>query len=354
MPLAVSSASLSRLHDLRAEGPSGGDVVDGYAPDDLEGALERRALLSDGKNSMHAAASAAPAVSMPGVVVARNYMQVARLKLELYVAEVRLFLGSSSCNFLLLNALSTGVVNQIFETYLFISLEESIHASKGFGGLCTCIGSFSCAPVFYFSGRWIEAYGHGRCIFAAEAIYAVRLVLLVATPYNWAYSKEVLLVQHLLHGPSFALFWAASVDAIFKQSPKHLGASCMGVLNMFFNTLGACIGSLLWGCVLSLSLVVFVCFYFALSLSISLSLSSLVSLSIIYFTSTHTLTISLSRSFTPSRSQVRVRVVWRHVCELLRGGHPVAGRYRVLLLATHALAGPGPGSGRQAGQGQGR
>ena len=53
--------------------------------------------------------------------------------------------------------------------------------------------------------------------------------------------------MHVLHGPSFALFWASSVDAIYKQSPKHLGASCMGVLNMFFNTLGAAIGSLLWG-----------------------------------------------------------------------------------------------------------
>ena len=244
--MAMSSASLSRLQELRphSEGQGGalGSSASGYQ-NDLEGGIqERHPLLSNG-----GCIEPAPASVSSGAAANKSYVQVARLKLDLYVAEVRQFLGSRSCNFLLLNALSTGIVNQIFETYLFISLEESIHASKGFGGLCTCIGSFSCAPVFYYSGQWIEVYGHGQCILVAESIYAMRLLLLALSPYDWAYSKEALLVQHLLHGPSFALFWATSVDAIFKQSPKHLGASCMGVLNMFFNTLGACIGSLLWG-----------------------------------------------------------------------------------------------------------
>jgi hypothetical protein len=39
----------------------------------------------------------------------------------------------------------------------------------------------------------------------------------------------------------------ASVDAIFNQSPKHLGTSCMATLNLFYQALGFGIGSLLWG-----------------------------------------------------------------------------------------------------------
>ena len=122
-----------------------------------------------------------------------------------------------------------------------------MHASDGFSGLCTCIGSFSCAPVFWYSSQLIDKYGHGRCILVAEIVYLFRLVVISMIPYNWIYSKQLILFMHVFHGPSFALFWSASVDAVFKQSPKHLATSCMACMSMFHNVLGPCIGSLILG-----------------------------------------------------------------------------------------------------------
>jgi predicted MFS family arabinose efflux permease len=241
MPLNVSSASLTRLKELHSNGgnSSSTDALDDSDIDIEGGSPNKVGLTIDG----HGHNIDPPELKSQ----IKSYVQVARLKLEVYFAEVRQFLGNKSCNFLLINALSTGVVNQIFETYLFISLDESMHTSKGFVGLCTCIGSMTCAPVFYYSQLWIDKYGHSQCILFAEYVFFLRLVLFTVTPYNTIYTKPFILLMHVLHGPSFALFWASSVDAIYKQSPKHLGASCMGVLNMFFNTLGAAIGSLLWG-----------------------------------------------------------------------------------------------------------
>jgi len=168
-------------------------------------------------------------------------------KLRQSVVDVKQFLAKKSCNFLLLNAFLTGVIMQVMETYLFVSFAESMHSTNGFGGLCSCVGSFSCAVFFFFSDTFIKKYGHGHCLLFAEAVFFLRLVLLSVTSYHWKYSRQLLVAQHIFAGPSFAIFWATSVDALFKQSPKHLGSTCMATLNMFYFVLGPCIGSLLWG-----------------------------------------------------------------------------------------------------------
>jgi len=172
---------------------------------------------------------------------------LAHSKLYQSVSDVKQFLAKKSCNFLLLNAFLTGVIMQVMETYLFVSFAESMHSTNGFGGLCSCVGSFSCALFFFFSDRFIKKYGHGQCLLFAEAVFFLRLALLSATSYHWKYSRQLLVAQHVFAGPSFAIFWATSVDALFKQSPKHLGSTCMATLNMFYFVLGPCVGSLLWG-----------------------------------------------------------------------------------------------------------
>ena len=56
-----------------------------------------------------------------------------------------------------------------------------------------------------------------------------------------------ILAVQLLHGFCYALFWTASVDAVFCQSPKHLVTSCMATLNLSYQAVGFGIGSLAWG-----------------------------------------------------------------------------------------------------------
>ena len=177
----------------------------------------------------------------------KRYLSVSKIKFGTYWSEINEFLKNRACNFLLFNATCTGIIQQVIETYFFISVKETMHYSDGFSGLCTCIGSFSCAIVFYFSSQLIEKFGHGKCILTGECMYLFRLCALSLVPYNGTYSKHILLLIHTLAGPCFGLFWSASVDAVHKQSPKHLGTSCMGTMSMFYNILGACIGSLTWG-----------------------------------------------------------------------------------------------------------
>ena len=60
-------------------------------------------------------------------------------------------------------------------------------------------------------------------------------------------SLYLILVIQLLHGFNFALFWSATVDIIFKLSPKDLSTSCMSILNVVYFTLSQAVGSLIWG-----------------------------------------------------------------------------------------------------------
>ena len=187
--------------------------------------------------------------SLSGIInfSCRSYGNVLYENLSNFIFELKQFLNNRCCRFILLNSLIMGIVMQTLETYLFIYLQENFNATKSFSGLCTTIGSWSCVPIFYYSASLVEKYGHGNMIFVSSAIMLLRLMLLMILPTTWKYTLNTILVMHLLHGPSFALFWATSVDAIFKQSPKNLSTSCMATLNLFYNVIGACIGSLFWG-----------------------------------------------------------------------------------------------------------
>lgn len=75
----------------------------------------------------------------------------------------------------------------------------------------------------------------------------MRLVLYSFLLPNFELSIYLILCVQLLHGFNFALFWSASVDAIFKFAPKDLATSSMALLNMVYFTGGGAIGSLVWG-----------------------------------------------------------------------------------------------------------
>lgn len=210
------------------------------------GGTAHKAMFGSGSGSSSSAVALQQKLATAGTQVVTAF-HLSHNKLKQAISDVKQFLAKKSCNFLLLNAFLTGVIMQVMETYLFVSFAESMHSTNGFGGLCSCVGSFSCAIFFYFSDRLIKKYGHGQCLLFSEVVFFVRLALLSVTSYHWRYSRQLLVGQHVLAGPSFAMFWATSVDALFKQSPRHLGSTCMATLNMFYFVLGPCVGSLLWG-----------------------------------------------------------------------------------------------------------
>ena len=131
--------------------------------------------------------------------------------------------------------------------YLFISLERDFHASKSYSGFCTTVSILACLPLFWYSQALIQRYGHHRLIYVAESLAVVRILLYSFLLPEFELSLYLILAVQLLHGFNFALFWSASVDAMFRFSPKDLSTSSMALLNMVYFTGGGAVGSLVWG-----------------------------------------------------------------------------------------------------------
>lgn len=168
-------------------------------------------------------------------------------KMSVYMQELRQFFHNRCCRVILVNALIYGVVMQVCDTYLYIAVEEDYHANKAYAGLLVMASTLSCIPIFYYSKKVIILYGHSNMIMVSHIALVLRLLLLSLIRPGGSFSMHGILVVQLLHGFNYALFWAASVDAVFHQSPKHLGTSCMAALNLFYQSLGFGVGSLFWG-----------------------------------------------------------------------------------------------------------
>ena len=157
------------------------------------------------------------------------------------------FTSHAPCRLILLNSLCYGIVMQVPDTYLYISLERDFHASKSYSGFCTTVSILACLPLFWHSQALIQRYGHHKLIFFSQAVAVLRLVLYSFLLPSFELSIYMLLGVQLLHGFNFALFWSASVDAMHKFSPKDLATSSMALLNMVYFTGGGAVGSLVWG-----------------------------------------------------------------------------------------------------------
>jgi hypothetical protein len=178
--------------------------------------------------------------------------KIAYVKINVYGRELQQFLNNQGMRVILINSLLYGIVMTIMDTYLYVALEKEFHSSQAYSGGCVAMSTLGCIPFFYYSKQLIENYGHSNLILLAQMMLVVRLAIQgLLQPGVGIFSEyvtmEVLLLVQILHGFNYALFWTASVDAIYKQSPKHLVTSCMATLNLFYGTAGFGIGSLLWG-----------------------------------------------------------------------------------------------------------
>jgi predicted MFS family arabinose efflux permease len=161
--------------------------------------------------------------------------------------ELRQFFMNMPCRIILLNAFCYGVVMSVTETFLYISLEQDYSASRTFSGLCTTTSILSCLPLFWYSESLIRRFGHHKMIYVAQVSCVLRLVGFALLPLHWEPALYMIMGIQLLHGFNFALFWAATVDIIFKLSPKELSTSCMSTLNVIYFTLAQAAGNFIWG-----------------------------------------------------------------------------------------------------------
>lgn len=158
------------------------------------------------------------------------------------------FLNYPTSRTLLLNVFINGIVMTVPDTFLYLSLEKDYHASRKFSGFCTTVSIISAMPLFWYSDHLIKQFGHFDLVFYSQLIGAARLIFYFLVHSNRSeYSLNLILTIQLLHGFQFSLFWAASVDLIYKIAPKDLTASCLSTLNVVYFTLAGAVGNLAWG-----------------------------------------------------------------------------------------------------------
>ena len=161
--------------------------------------------------------------------------------------KYRHFFRSLSCRILCLNIFVYGCVMVVLETYFYISLEKEFHSSRTLNGLCTSVSTVACLPIFWYSESLIKKHGHHKMITVSQVLCCIRLLMYTLVKPSTPNAELVLLSLQFIHGVNFALFWSASVDAIFKLAPPELENSCMATLNMIYHTLAGVVGNVFFG-----------------------------------------------------------------------------------------------------------
>jgi PPP family 3-phenylpropionic acid transporter len=137
-------------------------------------------------------------------------------------------------------ALGGGIGLSMTHHYLFLYLNE-LGASSLVMGWSLTIATISELIVMYFSDRFLRWWGARRLLLFALGALSLRLL---ANSPGW-----VLVIQ-LLHGPTFAALWMASVAFVAEIAPPNLRNTAQGLLTGFVMGLGSTFGAFLGGILL--------------------------------------------------------------------------------------------------------
>jgi PPP family 3-phenylpropionic acid transporter len=138
-------------------------------------------------------------------------------------------------------ALGGGIGLSMIHHYLFLYLDQLGASSKVMGWSLT-VATISELVVMFYSDRLLRWWG-------ARGLLLVSLGALVLRLMAYAYVNSpgwVLLIQ-LLHGPTFAALWMASVDYVAEIAPAELKNTAQGLLTGFVMGLGSTLGALIGG-----------------------------------------------------------------------------------------------------------
>lgn len=168
-------------------------------------------------------------------------------KVESYMKELYAFMCNPPCRSIIFNSFLYGIVMTIPDTFLFVSLERDFRTTRTYSGLVTTTSIMACLPLFWFSGPLIARQGHFNLIFLSESSCILRLLVYSSLSPRWSLSLYLLPFIQLIHGLNFALYWSASVDAIYKLAPLDLTTICVAALNISYYTFGGAVGNIVFG-----------------------------------------------------------------------------------------------------------
>lgn len=175
------------------------------------------------------------------VVSAGLPMKIVAGTRQAYASGLNILARNGRFLLVLLVSLVFGVTLGVQLSYQFLFLEE-LGASRTLMALSLTMTTISEVPFWFISSGMLRRFGTSRMIAFALAATVVRLLGLGAMTNPW-----LVLPISLLHGPSFAVLWAAGVADADAAAPPGLGASAQGMFSGMMFGLGSALGGFLGG-----------------------------------------------------------------------------------------------------------
>lgn len=181
--------------------------------------------------------------------MAINFVVAARLPMHIsgdgarpaYRAGLGVLSRNGRFLLLLLASLVFGLTLGVLLSYQFLFLDE-LGAGRALMAWSLTAATLSEVPFWFLSAGLLRRFGTSRMIAFALAIATVRNLAMGALVNPWW-----VLPINLLHGPSFAVLWAAGVADADAAAPPGLGATAQGLFSGMMFGLGSALGGFLGG-----------------------------------------------------------------------------------------------------------
>jgi PPP family 3-phenylpropionic acid transporter len=176
-----------------------------------------------------------------------NFIASARLPMiisgvrQTYSTSLGILLGKSRFLLLLFVALVFGINLGVLLSFLFLYVDE-LGGSRTIMALSLTVTTLSEIPFWFLSAVMLRRLGVTKMIVISLAATALRMFALAAIQDPW-----LILPISLLHGPMFAIMWAAGVAEADASAPAGLGATAQGLFSAASLGLGAALGGFLGG-----------------------------------------------------------------------------------------------------------
>jgi MFS family permease len=139
-----------------------------------------------------------------------------------------------------------GFAIAVVQAFLYLFMENDLHASSFLVGLFGPLGSITEILVFFFFKQVLHRLGARRMLAVAQCIIIYRcLTYIVCAQISWG--AYLATVTQVLHGVGFSMSWSAAALQADQIAPPNLKSRAQGLLNMAFNGLGSGIGALVGG-----------------------------------------------------------------------------------------------------------
>ncbi len=182
------------------------------------------------------------AILMCGCLVVAWYLPVAQASIGGgFRRGLGRLLGNRQWLFFLLIVLIGGMGMAGVNNFLFLYLSD-LGASQSLMGIMLTIATASETAALFCADRLLDRWGTSKMLAFSLAATAVRLLA-----YSFARAPWPVLFIQLLHGPAFAVLWAAGVSYTNRAAPEGLGATALGLFSSANFGLGAAAGAFVCG-----------------------------------------------------------------------------------------------------------